>query len=499
MSASWSRTWRRGILILLFVVSAVETEVNAQLLYSFETGSDGWVLQGGADSDYIAHAPSTTGATHGAMALEIETGSGFGRDVVVNETVLLGGPMYDLFNTVSADPSLYTFDFDVTFTSDSWSSLMDTGDFFQIDVFSNSDSLQGFEESFGVANGNPGFTSSFTASLPASQLSLTPNSAFYQVGFGSNSNHTNGAGGEGVLYYIDNIRFSPALSFHEELLFSWETPDDLGTPAIDERLEGWGDGFVGQPYQHTRTITPDGATDGSWALEVDSSQSGFAWGSQFVLDSVADPAEQSSIDSLIASFNTANKIAFDVTFPDDLFPDVPTFLSLFLNVSDASGTFYQSPPKQAGNPVAQAGETITVEIPLSEMVAGGMNLADAGLVDGTFFRIALATNSDDANFFSIDNLRLVTALTGLGGDYNNDGSVDAADYTLWRDNVGAVAGTLLNDTDGGVIGPGQYTTWASNFGATASTATPEPTCIVTLMVGLALLRVRRKNPSLANC
>jgi hypothetical protein len=58
----------------------------------------------------------------------------------------------------------------------------------------------------------------------------------------------------------------------------------------------------------------------------------------------------------------------------------------------------------------------------------------------------------------------------LNADFNSDGAVDAADYTLWRDNEGAPAGTLDNDSVGGVIGDGQYQLWKQNFGATAAGA-----------------------------
>jgi hypothetical protein len=52
----------------------------------------------------------------------------------------------------------------------------------------------------------------------------------------------------------------------------------------------------------------------------------------------------------------------------------------------------------------------------------------------------------------------------LPGDYNADDIVDAADYLIWRKNVGAPAGTLPNDIDGGTIGPAQYSTWRAHFG-----------------------------------
>jgi hypothetical protein len=64
-------------------------------------------------------------------------------------------------------------------------------------------------------------------------------------------------------------------------------------------------------------------------------------------------------------------------------------------------------------------------------------------------------------FFSV-------AVTTRAGDFNDDGKVDAADYTVWRDNFGASAGTLKNDVDGGVIGPAHYATWKSHFGTNYS-------------------------------
>lgn len=56
----------------------------------------------------------------------------------------------------------------------------------------------------------------------------------------------------------------------------------------------------------------------------------------------------------------------------------------------------------------------------------------------------------------------------LPGDYNDDGFVDAEDYTVWRDNLGSAAGALANDADGGEIGAAQYNTWVANYGMSAS-------------------------------
>lgn len=79
----------------------------------------------------------------------------------------------------------------------------------------------------------------------------------------------------------------------------------------------------------------------------------------------------------------------------------------------------------------------------------------------------------------------------LDGDYNGDGTVNLADYTLWRDNLGAAAGTLANDLTGGVIDHDQYAAWKANFGnttttaAVAGTAVPEPKAAWVLLAGVA--------------
>ena len=83
----------------------------------------------------------------------------------------------------------------------------------------------------------------------------------------------------------------------------------------------------------------------------------------------------------------------------------------------------------------------------------------------------------------------------LAGDYNNNGIVDAADYVIWRKNVGQPSQTLPNDTTGVIVGDAQYNLWRSNFGSTTAlpgsgsaltgSAVPEPSSIGVLTLGLA--------------
>jgi cellulose 1,4-beta-cellobiosidase len=68
------------------------------------------------------------------------------------------------------------------------------------------------------------------------------------------------------------------------------------------------------------------------------------------------------------------------------------------------------------------------------------------------------------NSFSAEVIRVPV----LPGDYNEDGRVDAADYTVWRDALGRTE-TLPNDDTQGV-GQDDYTRWKDHYGQAASGA-----------------------------
>jgi hypothetical protein len=104
----------------------------------------------------------------------------------------------------------------------------------------------------------------------------------------------------------------------------------------------------------------------------------------------------------------------------------------------------------------------------------------------------------------VDNVRLRGDLqnipVGTPGDYNNDGKVDAADYVVWRKNVGT-GNVLPNDSIGGMIGSGQYTQWRSHFGLPSgsgigvglATAVPEPTALAMMLLAAPMMLLRRSH------
>ncbi|MEX2092522.1 MAG: BNR-4 repeat-containing protein, partial [Pirellulales bacterium] len=92
----------------------------------------------------------------------------------------------------------------------------------------------------------------------------------------------------------------------------------------------------------------------------------------------------------------------------------------------------------------------------------------------------------------------------LTGDYNDDGAVDAADYTLWRNSLGQTV-ALGSGADGdrdGAITTADYAVWKSNFGkslagsggAAANAAVPEPS-VAFLVACLAMAGISRARPS----
>jgi hypothetical protein len=86
----------------------------------------------------------------------------------------------------------------------------------------------------------------------------------------------------------------------------------------------------------------------------------------------------------------------------------------------------------------------------------------------------------------------------LAGDYNGNGIVDAADYTVWRDSLGQTGTGLAADGNGnGSIDSSDYGVWKANFGdhsgsgASANTAVPEPTTLSMLLAGILTISSRR--------
>src|SRR5690606_38175303 len=116
------------------------------------------------------------------------------------------------------------------------------------------------------------------------------------------------------------------------------------------------------------------------------------------------------------------------------------------------------------------------------------------VADLTFF----ASNSDPLaeiqEINGVVRVAQVNPIVQLEGDFNGDGVVDAADYTVWRNNLGANSEAVINNAgnNNGVVDAGDYVLWKTNFGLSGgaaaltagASAVPEPG---TLAMGVALL------------
>lgn len=164
---------------------------------------------------------------------------------------------------------------------------------------------------------------------------------------------------------------------------------------------------------------------------------------------------------------------------------------------------------------SQAGwrEVLTETTAISELNPDSdLFLASGSEIElGTFFLVG-GEQDLEFNFLLADEeaARLGVVLyqqLGISGDYNNDGEVNIADYTVWRNHLGS---NFQLPNEGGAT-PGQvtvedYALWKSNFGQTTNSAAtsrarvPEPSTLAAMSLSLLLLAARfRLGTAPANC
>jgi hypothetical protein len=112
------------------------------------------------------------------------------------------------------------------------------------------------------------------------------------------------------------------------------------------------------------------------------------------------------------------------------------------------------------------------------------------------FNLVLWTDQGLSDVTEVITYTLAMPPAGTPGDYNADGSVDAADYVLWRN-----GGPLQNETVTlGSVTQEDYDEWRANFGDSAAGGSasgqtgggvPEPSSILLLAVAAVGLHVRR--------
>lgn len=259
-------------------------------------------------------------------------------------------------------------------------------------------------------------------------------------------------------------------------LFSWETG-----------LQNWAvPNFAGKPAAVQQALT--GATSGQHSLAIGQTGGGFSWDAFATLTGDALTAF-----SLALADNPANyRLEFDVTYSTASIPQGSvTYLNESFAINNTAGNWTQVDNIAPTN--GRTNQTVHVALPLTSWAG-----LTAGSSSYTFY-LALSGNwgTSQATVF-FDNLRLVNLLAPITGDSNSDGSVDAADYVLWRNTVGSTTDLRADANLNGIVDAPDYQLWRSSFqpatpglGTSAADAVPEPaTC---LLLALATLAIRLRS------
>ncbi|HEY4231918.1 MAG TPA: matrixin family metalloprotease [Lacipirellulaceae bacterium] len=176
-------------------------------------------------------------------------------------------------------------------------------------------------------------------------------------------------------------------------------------------------------------------------------------------------------------------------------------------VNQAAATFNGNSSK------SQFGGPVPLSTPdLAHWANGTMSKIYGTTTSQTAVMTPSLTQGTRKKFTSLD----VAGLTDVGwsvaappvlvGDYNGNGIVDAADYTVWRDTLGSMSDLRANGNNSGAsagkIDQADYVAWKANFGHTAGGAgagltgvAPEPTSGLLLALGgclTACLRAVRR-------
>jgi hypothetical protein len=105
----------------------------------------------------------------------------------------------------------------------------------------------------------------------------------------------------------------------------------------------------------------------------------------------------------------------------------------------------------------------------------------------------LGNHEDWVVIFDADEIEL----NPIYGDYNDDGTVNAADYTVWRDQFGLLVepGTGPDGNNNGFVDVFDRLIWRENFGDSgleaAATSIPEPAAICLALVALMFAAAQR--------
>jgi hypothetical protein len=148
--------------------------------------------------------------------------------------------------------------------------------------------------------------------------------------------------------------------------------------------------------------------------------------------------------------------------------------------------------------------TIVADLPAGDLSVGSIhtfNWTVPNITDSSVWVRVRQENGVDADYEAVSAASFSIAAAGPTGDYNDDGDVDAVDYTVWRNALGQTgAGLAADGNNNGQIDAGDYTVWKQHYGESGGNGgiagaqpIPEPTTGVVLLGVLVVMssRLRR--------
>lgn len=118
-------------------------------------------------------------------------------------------------------------------------------------------------------------------------------------------------------------------------------------------------------------------------------------------------------------------------------------------------------------------------------------LTAAGGLTGTFASAQLPTLASGKMWHIRYSANAATLAVKLAGDYNDNGIVDAADYSVWRDKLGSTLDPRADGDTNGIVNLLDYNIWKANFGASAGAGAVSAAAIApespTAVLGLVCL------------
>ncbi|MGD9635395.1 MAG: hypothetical protein AB7G28_23515 [Pirellulales bacterium] len=151
--------------------------------------------------------------------------------------------------------------------------------------------------------------------------------------------------------------------------------------------------------------------------------------------------------------------------------------------------------------IIDSGTLTDLEVPTGRNTAGAVVSVDNAAAYKSY-KVVFTALRGTADEFQLGDFQLFGQILSGGrpGDFNGNGIVDAADYTVWRNALGAAdESALQGNGDGGGVAQSDYQLWKSKFGtvyggAGGASSVPEPglACLALGLIPALVARPRRQ-------